>query len=215
MLNECSLYKIWHCRDGECCCWLNFLYDSMSRTAGLQSPSIATCFVLAARALASLAGGWMSLSWWMWGECTEQRHLSSVGKDWVGGEWSCLKLVGWFLGSFASLVILDREEKYSLRSWPYRIFEGDWVSLLKKAPLIPVMTWGPWIFNFQGCFLSGAVSLTGAPVCDLGHQVMEFTHIWGPEWVTAVCKQLSELMWLRLTRAEVSNPDFVVQVMFW
>lgn len=33
----------------------NFLCDSMSRTAGLQSPSIATCFVLAARALASLA----------------------------------------------------------------------------------------------------------------------------------------------------------------
>lgn len=110
-------------------------------------------FVAVLRALWSV--GWIEVQWEnckeMWGGCTEQRHLSSVGKDWVGGEWSYLKVVGWFMGSFANLAILEREDKYSLRSWPYGFFGGDWVSLLKRAPLIPDITWSPWIFNFQRC----------------------------------------------------------------
>lgn len=46
------------------------------------------------------------------GESMEQMHLFSIGKDGVGGEWSCLKLAWWFLCFVASFVILERD-----RSW--------------------------------------------------------------------------------------------------
>lgn len=70
-------------------------------------------------------------------ESAEQMRLCSVGKDGVGGGWSCLKLPWWFSCFVVPLVILERDRSWR-RNLTFRVVLGLGISFCCFGFFLPV-----------------------------------------------------------------------------